>query len=60
MRFVFFIILSALVMITGGSIFERPLIVVRSEKLPFKVKPEQIWTVKPSNPTHPPPQRKHV
>ena len=49
MWFVFFIILIAPVMIKGGSVFERPLIIVRSEKLPFKVKPEQIWTVKPPN-----------
>ena len=49
MRFVFSIILITFLMIIGGSFFEPPLIIVRSKKLPFKVKPEEIWTVKPPN-----------
>jgi len=49
MRYILSIIFIALLLVMAGSMFERPVVIVRSEKLPFKVKLGEEWTVKPPN-----------
>ena len=49
MRYILSIILITLFLVIAGSMFGRTIVIVRSEKLPFKVKLDEEWTVKPPN-----------